>query len=109
MRAHADLRDISDDARAALSAVSPLCADLVRLHPRVQSLIGHGWYDDTDVLVNAREHVGSSALGSCILFLPQDLSRAESAFAGALGQDAELTVIAGLTGAQRADRAVVGR
>ncbi|HTK67708.1 MAG TPA: PD-(D/E)XK nuclease family protein [Pseudonocardia sp.] len=110
VRAHADLRDLSDGARTELTAVSPLCADLVRLHLRVQSLVGGGWYDGTDVLVTARRHVRGSALGSvlgsCVLFLPQELTRAESAFAGALGEDAELTVIAGLTGVRRADRAV---
>lgn len=106
VRAHADLRDISDGARAALSAVSPLCADLIRLHLRVQSVIGDAWHDNTDVLATARDHVWSAALGSCVLYLPQDLSRAESAFVTALGEGAELTAIAGLTGVQRADRAV---
>src|SRR5581483_3138727 len=106
VRAHADLRDVSPGARAALSAVSPLSAELARLHERVQRLLAGGWYDDTDVLLTARDHVRGATLGSCVLFLPQDLGRAESGFVEALGREAELTVIAGLTGVRRADRAV---
>ncbi len=106
VRAHAELRDVSDEARAALSAASPLCAELVRLHSQVRELTGDGWYDDTDLLVTAREHVRASALGHCVLFLPQDLNRSETAFAEALGRGAELTVIAALTGEERADRDV---
>lgn len=106
VQAHADLRDISDGGLAAFAATTDVCADLVRLHLQVRGLIGDRWYDNTDVLATATQHLSGAKLGSTVLYLPQELNQSESAFAQALGHNAELTVIAGLTGDDRADHAV---
>ena len=109
--AHRELRDLSSPALDAVAVTSPLSADLVRLHRLVTGTLSAGWYDVTDLLVAATERIRSlpgavAELGTLVLYLPQELSRAESGFAEALAGSAELTVVLGLTGVRRADRAV---
>ncbi len=117
--AHAELRDVSAGALAAVRDASPVGRDLVRLHQSVTDALRDDWYDVTDVLVVAAEQLTAAGgaeqftaagpaagLGTCALYLPQLLSQAEAAFVTALADRAELTVIAGLTGVKRADAAV---
>ncbi len=108
--AHAELRDISPGALAAVRDASPVGYDLVTLHESVSAVLRADWYDVTDVLVVAAEQLteaGAAAeLGTCVLYLPQLLSQAEAAFVTALADRAELTLIAGLTGVIRADAAI---
>ena len=105
--AHRELRDLTDSALATLSATTDLSGDLVRLHRRVTAQLEGDWYDETAVLDMAIETVHEHGFTSpVVLYLPQALTQAEAAFASALGETCELIVIAGLTGAQRADEAV---
>jgi len=104
--AHSELRDLSDVARQAVKDATSIGHDLVVLHESVTRRLVDGWFDATDVLTVAAEHTGLAALGACVLYLPQDLSRAEARFAAAVGAQGDLIVIAALTGARRADESI---
>jgi ATP-dependent helicase/nuclease subunit B len=108
--AHRQLRDLSQAAREKARHATTLSPDLLRLHESVSSRLAEEWYDTTDLLMTAAaliEHHPAHALeyGGIVLYLPQELSQAEAAFARALGS-VGLTVIAGLTGVKRADKTV---
>jgi hypothetical protein len=102
--AHAELRDLSPEGRAAVRATTSVTRDLVTLHERVVERLHAQWYDATDVLETAVDHVPD--VGFVVLYLPQELNRAEARFANALAIAADMVVIAALTGAKRADRAI---
>lgn len=109
--AHRELRDLTDPALDAVAATSTLAADLVRLHRSVTATLAESWYDTTHLLVAAtsriRSHPGAAAeLGALVLYLPQELTRAEAGLVEALTASASLVVVAALTGVQRADRTV---
>ena len=110
MRAHRQLRDLSDAARDKARHATTLSPDLLRLHESVNARLAGEWYDATDLLTAAAHLVEegparTAEQGDTVLFLPQQLTQAEAAFARALGA-AGLTVVAGLTGVERADRTV---
>jgi ATP-dependent helicase/nuclease subunit B len=109
--AHRELRDLSDSALDAVGASSALSADLVRLHRTVTTALAVDWYDPTHLLVAAAARIRShpdiaAELGALVLYLPQELTRAEAGLVEALAGSAELTVVVGLTDVQRADRTV---
>ena len=104
--AHAELRDLTDAARAAVRDTTPVTHDLVVRHEAVARRLAGDWFDATDILTTAAERVNATELGVCILYVPQDLSRAEAQVATALAAAGELTVIAALTGVKRADAAI---
>ncbi|WP_153504990.1 PD-(D/E)XK nuclease family protein [Cumulibacter manganitolerans] len=108
--AHRELRDVSPEARDRARASTTLSPDLLRLHESVTSRLAESWYDATDLLLAAAELVEREPgrlheQGEIVLYIPEALSQAEAAFARALGHE-RLTVIAGTTGVQRADKAV---
>lgn len=106
VEAHRELRDLSADALAAVSASTAVAHELVALHRTVTTRLAAEWFDATAVLTEAAEHVDPAELGACVLYLPQDLGRSEARFARALTEGGELTVIAALTGVRRADAAI---
>jgi len=106
------LRDVDDRALASLGATSALVEDVVRLHRSTVADLAADWYTETDLLATATALVGDEThllaeLGSLVLYLPQDLTRAETAFTHALAEAGDVHVVAGLTGNTRADRRVV--
>jgi RecB family exonuclease len=106
------LRDVNEDTLRTLASASSLVADVVRLHRETVAKLGPRWYDTTDLLraatVLVRETPAATAeLGPVLLYLPQDLSHGETAFARSLAERGHLQVIAGLTGSARADRGVL--
>lgn len=110
--AHRELRDLGDTALDAVAATSALSADLVRLHRDVTTALSTDWYDATRLLLTAAERVRAepriaAELGALVLYLPQELTRAEAGLVEALSGTAELTVVLGLTDVRRADRAVL--
>lgn len=105
-RTHGELRDVSDSARRAVAAASSLGAALVAVDDAVTTLLEPGWYDVYDVLTTAAEHLTQDRPGTCMLYLPQALTNGEARFVTALAAAGELTVIAGLTYATRADEVV---
>jgi ATP-dependent helicase/nuclease subunit B len=109
--AHHELRDLSDQALDAVAEASPLATAMVQLHRTVTERLRHTWYDTTDLLHRAAELVDADATttddaGYLVLYLPQELTQAEARLTEALASQGDLTVIAGLTGVARADRAV---
>ena len=104
---HVELRDLSNRALDELAQATRLCGDVVRLHRWVVNELCPSWYDETDVLAEATQWIATNGASSpAILFLPQALTQSEARFACALGEAGTMTVIAGLTGVQRADSAV---
>ena len=110
-QAHTELRDLSGGALDAVAGASTLAADLVRLHRRVTDSLTPQWYDVTELLRRAGAVSGAdgaaAVLGSVVLYLPQALTRAEASFVTALAERAEVSVVVGLTGVDRADRVVL--
>jgi len=115
--AMAALRDVTDTTLTDLGSASGLVRDVVRLHRETITELEARWYDTTDllraatVLVRALhlEHAPTTTteLGPVLLYLPQDLTNAETAFARSLADVTDLQVIAGFTGNARADQGVV--
>jgi len=106
------LRDVDDTTLRALATASTLVKDVVRLHRETMAELQPQWYDAADVLDAAARIVRESAsatteLGSVLLYLPQDLNRAQTAFAQSLAGRTDLRVIAALTGNARADQGVL--
>jgi RecB family exonuclease len=111
-RAMSALRDVPDTTLTSLESASSLVRDVVRLHRETAAALQPHWYDVTDLLRTATMMVHATPsvtaeLGPVLLYLPQDLSHAETAFARSLAGQTDLRVIAGLTGSARADRGVV--
>jgi len=106
------LRDVDDTTLTRLSTASSLVRDVVRLHRESVTELEPDWYDATDLLQTATAIVRETAsatmeLGPVLLYLPQDLNRAESALARSLAERTDLQILAGLTGNARADQGVV--
>jgi len=111
-QAMTSLRDVSDTTLTSLESASSLLKDVVRLHRETVSALAPRWYDTTDVLsaatVLVREKPSApKELGPVVLYLPQDLSHTEIAFAQSLADLSDLQVIAGFTGSARADQGIV--
>ena len=103
-----DLREASGATLNRLASGGPRAAEVIAIFRRYQSLVTGRYYDDTDLAHAAAATVrtGSPALrdfGQIIIYLPRDLSTAETAFAGALGEAGLVTVILGATGDEDAD------
>jgi ATP-dependent helicase/nuclease subunit B len=111
-RAMTALRDVPESTLITLASASSLLRDVVRLHRETAAELQPRWYDVTDLLRAATALAGrkpsvTTGLGPVLLYLPQDLNNAETAFARSLADRAGLQIIAGLTGNIRADRGVV--
>ena len=111
VKAHRELRDLSSEGLDRVATASTLSSDLVGLHLAVTAMLRTDWYDPTDLLDAASRRLDTAGgapteLGRVVLHLPQALSLAEARFGRVLAARAELTVILGLTGVNRADRDV---
>ncbi len=108
--AHRELRDLSDAGLDGVASASGLSRDLVALHRGVTAALAATWYDQTDLLDAAVSRLAiegpDDELGRVVIYLPQQLSLAESRLARALADAAAVSVIVGLTGVRRADRVV---
>ncbi len=109
--AHRQLRELSPQAVAAVADSGRLTADVVRLHQRVVHALGTAYHDSADLREAAAKHLMASpqleALGTVVLFMPQDLARTGAELIGALAQRVDLHVVAGLTGHAQADSGVL--
>jgi hypothetical protein len=105
------LRDVDDSTLTTLGSDSSLVKDVVRLYRETVAALQPRWYDATDLLAAAtgavrgphlqRASSSTAELGPVLLYLPQDLTRAETAFAQYLANLGDLQVIAGFTGSAR--------
>jgi ATP-dependent helicase/nuclease subunit B len=103
--AYRELRDLTDDALAALASASARTADVVRIHQATRARLQPRWYDEEDLMVAAADTVAAAkaVLGAVIVYLPQRLSRHAALL---LGATTNATVLAALTGDERADAEV---
>ena len=112
-RSHRALRDVDAEALPRLVPVSSLTADVVRLHQATRDRLIDDFYDTTDLLHTATNLLRSGAaatdeLGTLVLYLPQDLDRAETGMLRALAAAAPaLHVVAAISGTERPDAAVL--
>ncbi|MEJ7795806.1 MAG: PD-(D/E)XK nuclease family protein [Nocardioides sp.] len=107
-RAHTELREVSADGRRRLSDEATLIADVIRLQGSVASELAPHWYDARDLLVTAAAQVGSDGFPDpVVVYLPQLLTPGELLLLRSLAQVTDVTVLAGRTGAERADRVVL--
>ena len=109
--AHRELRDLSDAGLDGVASASALSRDLVVLHRGVTAALAASWYDQTDLIDAAASRLATEGpdeeLGQVVIYLPQQLTLAESRLARALADAAAVIVIVGLTGVRRADRVVL--
>lgn len=109
-----DLKEIPEPALDTLAAQSGRAADVVRICRRVRSLLKAHWYDGPDLIDMAIERVASGAavadlalIGHLVVYLPQSLTASQGRFIAAVAKSAPVWVVAGLTGNDSADAAVV--
>ncbi|WP_277049796.1 PD-(D/E)XK nuclease family protein [Ruania albidiflava] len=103
--AHERLRTVSAAALDEIAAAGGVSADVVDLHRRVVARLAPDWYDRRDLLDRAQE--AGADLGTVVLYLPQLLTPPEIDFLRTLAERTDLVVIAGRTGADRADAPVL--
>ncbi|HEX6325606.1 MAG TPA: PD-(D/E)XK nuclease family protein [Jiangellaceae bacterium] len=112
VEAHRELREVDDAGLDAIAGSGePIAADLVRLHRRVESILVTGWFDTTDLRRVATDALLSQPgeageIGAPVVFLPHDLRPNAVRLLEALGRSRDITVIAALTGDERADAGV---
>jgi ATP-dependent helicase/nuclease subunit B len=111
VRVHAELSTCDAEALEMLAATDDRPAEVVRIHREVRDAIENGWYEEVDLLVEARRVVEGGSpvvddLGRVLVHLPQELSLPETELLRALGQRCSIDVVAGLTGVEAADEPV---
>ncbi len=107
-------RELSQCDHAALERLSTTgrrAADVVRVYHAARGALTGRWYDERDLMDAAVDavHQGSTVLGdlgALVLYLPQELSPPAAALVRVMAERAPVTVIAGVTGVERADAGV---
>lgn len=105
VRAHRELRDLTPEALDSVATTGPVTAQLVRMHRAVVGALAASFYDETDLLLAAA--ATWPRLGRVIDHLPQQRTRAERRFVDAVAECSEASTVAGLTGIERLDRAII--
>ncbi|UIJ35075.1 PD-(D/E)XK nuclease family protein [Allobranchiibius sp. GilTou73] len=103
LNARRALRDVDATTLDEIAEANALTADVVRLHRGAVERLGANWYDEADLLLEACSQPLPET-GSVVFYLPQDLTRAENAFAERLVAESDAHVILGATGDTRPDR-----
>lgn len=108
--AHRELRDLDPVALTALASSSTRAAEVVRVHRAARAHLAADWYDEEDLMAAAATIAlagqAPTDTGAVIVYLPQRLSRHAAELLVALGGSGGLHVIAGATGAAKADAEV---
>ena len=112
-RAHRELSELGDRQLRALAAQSPRAADVVRIHQQVAADLEAGFSNEQQLsraavaAVRADPSAVARQLGPMIVFLPQRITDSQAGLLRAVGEAAGTTIVAGATGAEDADAAVV--
>ena len=112
-RAHRELSELGDGQLRALAAQSPRAADVVRIHREVAAGLEAGFSNEQQLsraavaAVRADPSAVARQLGPMIVFLPQRITDGQAGLLRAVGEATDTTVVAGATGAEDADAAVV--
>jgi len=109
--AHRELSEISDEALDTLAQLGQRQAEVVGLHREMVRHLAPDWFDERALLDAATRALDTpvpllAQVDRIILHLPQDLSQAAARFIRRLAESAEVVVIAGTTGNERADHRV---
>ncbi|MCY3576605.1 MAG: PD-(D/E)XK nuclease family protein [bacterium] len=114
VRSYRDLRELSEEQLDTLASQSRRAADVVRICRQVGELLKPKWYDGHDLSELAIAALESGRLseilhgfGPVIIHLPQRVTRSQGRMVAALSEATPVAVIAGLTGRDRADGAVM--
>ena len=112
-RAHRELSELTDGQLRALAAQSPRAADVVRIHQEVAADLEAGFSNEQQLsraavaAVRADPSAVARQLGPMIVFLPQRITDSQAGLLRAVGEATDTTIVAGATGAEDADAAVV--
>ena len=112
-RAHRELSELGDGQLRALAAQSPRAADVVRIHRKVAADLEAGFSNEQQLsraavaAVRADPSAVARQLGPMIVFLPQRITDSQAGLLRAVGEATDTTIVAGTTGAEDADAAVV--
>jgi hypothetical protein len=108
VRAHRELRDLSDTELAVIAESGSLAADAVRLYSNVRVRLA-ARYDDADAISLAIELLDTAAatVPPTLFYIPQQWTNRETALAAALGRHGEVGAIVARSGNDRADAGVL--
>ena len=112
-RAHRELSELTDRQLRALAAQSPRAADVVRIHREVAADLEAGFSNEQQLsraavaAVRADPAAVARQLGPMIVFLPQRITDSQAGLLRAVSEATDTTIVAGATGAEDADAAVV--
>lgn len=114
VRSYRDLRELSEEQLDALASQSRRAADVVRICRQVRDRLKDQRYDGHDLSELAIGALKSDPLrdilkefGPVVIQLPQRITRSQGLLVAALSEAVPVAVIAGLTGNERPDKAVV--
>ncbi|MEO1063222.1 MAG: PD-(D/E)XK nuclease family protein [Actinomycetota bacterium] len=111
VRAHRELSDVDDAGLRRLAKASDRAADVVRIHRGVRGRLADRFTDEQDLLRAATDAVTDRTalvdeLGPVIVHLPQRITGSQAALLRAVAERTPVSVVAGLTGVDGADRTV---
>ncbi len=112
-RAHRELSELHDSQLKTLGLQSPRARDVVRIHQQVAADLEAGFSNEQQLsraavaAVRADPSAATRQLGSMIVFLPQRITDSQAGLLRAVGEATDTTIVAGATGAEDADAAVV--
>ncbi|MYL03247.1 MAG: hypothetical protein F4011_03580 [Acidimicrobiaceae bacterium] len=112
-RAHRELSELEGGQLRALAAQSPRAADVVRIHQQVAADLEARFSNEQQLsraavaAVRADPSAVARQLGPMIVFLPQRITGSQAGLLRAVAEATDTTIVAGATGAEDADAAVV--
>ena len=112
-RAHRELSELDGSQLRALAAQSARAADVVRIHREVAADLEAGFSNEQQLsqaavaAVRADPSAVARQLGPMIVFLPQRITGSQAGLLRAVAGATETMIVAGATGAEDADAAVV--
>jgi RecB family exonuclease len=109
--AHRELSECPPSALARIEQASARARDVVRVHREVRRALAARWFDERDLMDAAIDAVDAGTpvladLGAVVVHLPQDVPEPAAGLLRAVARHAEVVVIAGRTGVERADATV---
>ena len=109
--AYRELSQCDDSALEQLARASTRAGEVTRVYRAARATLAGEWYDERDLMDTAVTAVGEGGpvladLGAIVLYLPQDLSLPGAALLRAIADHAPLTIVAGVTGVERADAGI---
>jgi len=111
VRVHRELRDLTSAELSKLAEQSDRAREVVSIHRAAVIRLAPEWYDEFDLfdaattIVTTRPHLAYER-GHVIVYLPQKITAAGVRLLTAIATQTQLTILAGFTGANEADRSI---